>query len=72
MARPTYSADLVLKPDLDQVDALAPEREALWSRLQATTFLTDDAGPLIASNRSAAPSFTPLERAASHQNNATA
>jgi hypothetical protein len=31
-----------LRADLDQVEALAPEREALWSRLQATTFLTDD------------------------------
>jgi hypothetical protein len=40
---PAYSpTPLTLVPDLDQVEALAPEREALWSRLQATTFLTDD------------------------------
>jgi Phage portal protein len=39
---PAYSAALTLRPDLDQIEALAPEREALWSRLQAATFLTDD------------------------------
>ena len=40
---PAYSpTPLSLIPDLDQVDALAPEREDLWSRLQATSFLTDD------------------------------
>ncbi len=31
---------LTLKFDLDQVDALTPEREALWTRLDAATFLT--------------------------------
>jgi hypothetical protein len=40
---PAYSdTQLQLRADLDQVDALAPERDALWSRLQAATFLTDD------------------------------
>jgi phage portal protein BeeE len=34
-------AELVIKPDLDQVEALAPEREALWTRLEAASFLTD-------------------------------
>jgi SCP1.201-like deaminase len=29
-------------PDLDQVEALAPEREALWTRLEGASFLTDD------------------------------
>ena len=33
---------LELKPDLDQVEALAPEREALWTRLESASFLTDD------------------------------
>lgn len=33
---------LRLVPDLDQVEALAPEREALWRRLEAASFLTDD------------------------------
>ena len=32
----------MLRPDLDQVEALAPEREALWTRLEAASFLTDD------------------------------
>ncbi len=36
------SAGLQLRPDLDQVEALSGEREALWRRLQAATFLTDD------------------------------
>jgi len=33
---------LELRPDLDQVEALASERDVLWSRLNAATFLTDD------------------------------
>ena len=39
---PAYGGNLTLQPDLDEVQALSPERDALWSRLQATTFLTDD------------------------------
>jgi len=31
---------LVLKPDLDQVEALSGEREALWARVGASEFLT--------------------------------
>lgn len=31
---------LTITPDLDAVDALNPEREALWSRLDTATFLT--------------------------------
>ena len=33
---------LALQPDLDDIPALASEREALWSRLEKSTFLTDD------------------------------
>jgi HK97 family phage portal protein len=33
---------LELRPDLDQIEALAPERDALWKRLESTSFLTDD------------------------------
>jgi HK97 family phage portal protein len=29
-----------LKPDLDQVEALAPDRDALWKRINEATFLT--------------------------------
>jgi hypothetical protein len=40
---PAFSqTPLKLAPDLDEVEALAPEREALWSRLEKTTFLTND------------------------------
>src|SRR5262245_49442769 len=48
---------LELRPDLDAVPALSLEREALWSRLNAATFLTPDEkraavgyGPLAASD----------------------
>jgi len=33
---------ITLVPDLDQIEALSPEREALWTRLEKATFLTDD------------------------------
>ena len=33
--------DLVLKPDLDQVPALAAERDAQWARVANADFLTD-------------------------------
>jgi HK97 family phage portal protein len=33
---------LELRPDLDQIEALASERDALWKRLEAASFLTDD------------------------------
>ena len=39
---PAYTATkLTLKLDLDAVEALSPEREALWARLDKSTFLTD-------------------------------
>lgn len=37
---PAYGGKLELKPDLDAIDALAGEREALWSRLERASFLT--------------------------------
>ncbi len=39
---PAYGAALELRPDLDGIDALSPERDALWARLEKTTFLTAD------------------------------
>jgi phage portal protein BeeE len=33
---------LELRPDLDAIEALSTEREALWSRVGSATFLTDD------------------------------
>ena len=38
---PAYGGELRLAPDLDQVEALSPEREALWARLEKASFLTD-------------------------------
>ncbi len=35
-------ARIRVEPDLDAVVALQPERDALWARLSAATFLTDD------------------------------
>ena len=37
---PAYGAPLELRPDLDAIEALSPEREALWSRIDKATFLT--------------------------------
>ena len=37
---PAYGAPLSLRPDLNQVEALASERDALWARLDKATFLT--------------------------------
>ena len=41
--RPTLHSDvphLELRPDLDAIEALSTEREALWARLEKATFLT--------------------------------
>jgi HK97 family phage portal protein len=38
---PGYSGSLTLKPNIDDLDALASERDAQWARLNAATFLTD-------------------------------
>jgi hypothetical protein len=37
---PAYGASLDLRPDLDAIEALSPEREALWTRVDKATFLT--------------------------------
>ncbi len=39
---PAYGSVLEVRPDLDSVEALNPEREALWARLDAASFLTED------------------------------
>jgi HK97 family phage portal protein len=51
---PAWGEALVLKADLDQVEALSPEREALWARLEAASFLTED-------EKRAAVGYGPLE-----------
>lgn len=37
-----YGAGLRLEPDLDRIDALSAEREALWRRVSAASFLGED------------------------------
>ena len=37
---PAYGAPIDLRPDLDAIEALATEREALWARIDKATFLT--------------------------------
>ena len=39
---PAYGGGLELRADLDAVEALSAERDALWSRLGAAVFLTND------------------------------
>jgi HK97 family phage portal protein len=39
---PAYREALRLEPDLDAIEALADERESLWRRVSAATFLTED------------------------------
>ncbi len=39
---PSLGEGLRLAPDLDQVEALAPERESLWKRVNDAAFLSDD------------------------------
>ncbi|GGK29873.1 phage portal protein [Salinarimonas ramus] len=39
---PAFGGDLALEPDLDAIEALSEERESLWRRVSAASFLTDD------------------------------
>ena len=39
---PAFGGELRLAPDIDAVEALSPEREALWARVGLADFLTDD------------------------------
>ncbi|WP_210485614.1 phage portal protein [Microvirga antarctica] len=39
---PEAGAPLALHPDLDAIEALSTERESLWRRVSAATFLSDD------------------------------
>lgn len=39
---PAWESAVDLHPDLDAIEALQPEREALWRRLEETSFLSDD------------------------------
>ncbi|RIK87101.1 MAG: phage portal protein [Hyphomicrobiales bacterium] len=39
---PRFGAELRLEPDADRIDGLAAEREALWARVGAADFLSDD------------------------------
>ena len=37
---PAYGAPIELRPDLDAIEALSTEREALWTRIDKASFLT--------------------------------
>jgi HK97 family phage portal protein len=39
---PAFGGGLRLEPDLDAIEALAPERESLWRRVGGASFLSDD------------------------------
>ncbi|MGF1650365.1 MAG: phage portal protein [Hyphomicrobiaceae bacterium] len=39
---PAYDRPFILRPDLEGVDALSSERDALWQRLQAVSFLDEN------------------------------
>jgi hypothetical protein len=63
---PGYNEPLTLRPDTDSIDALSSEREALWTRLEKASFLTNDEkraaigyGPLP-TNQTTATKFNPL------------
>ena len=56
LAERATSDALNLLPDLDSVEALSSEREALWARLERTTFLT-------ANEKRAAVGYEPIEPA---------
>ena len=65
---PAFGDTLDLRPDLDQLPALAPEREALWSSLEKTSFLTDNEkraligyGPRPPENPAAKANFNPTQ-----------
>ncbi len=53
---PAYGGGVELRPDLDQVEGLSAEREALWARLNAATFLT-------ANEKRAAVGYGPVDAA---------
>ena len=38
---PAWAEVVELRPDIDTIDALQPEREALWRRIEAASFLSD-------------------------------
>ena len=51
---PAYGTSLDLKPDLDQIEALTAEREALWARIEKVSFLT-------LNEKRAAVGYAPIE-----------
>ena len=51
----TYGAGLILKPELNNIDALATERDARWQRISKADFLT-------VSEKREALGYGPLEK----------
>ncbi len=56
---PDTAPPLELRPDIDAIEALSMEREALWARLERTSFLTQD-------EKRAAIGYGPMDNGASH------
>jgi HK97 family phage portal protein len=54
---PAWHSNLELRPDLDQIEALTSEREALWARIEKVSFLT-------LNEKRAAVGYAPLEETA--------
>ncbi len=51
---PAWNSSFELRPDLDQIEALTSEREALWARIEKVSFLT-------LNEKRAAIGYAPLE-----------
>jgi phage portal protein BeeE len=65
---PAYPGEISLEADLDQVPALAAERDQLWKRISEASFLSDDekreavgydAAVLASGTRCAKPALEP-------------
>jgi hypothetical protein len=54
---PAWSTTVELRPDLDQIEALTAEREALWARIEKVSFLT-------LNEKRAAVGYAPIEEPA--------
>lgn len=61
-----FAADIAIEPDLDAVEELAEDREALWRRVLAAGDLLTDAEKRVALGYPPAPSPEPAREAASH------
>ena len=59
---PRYGGNLLLKPNLDGLPALASEREALWAMLEKASFLTTDEKRAVAGYSPLPPQDPPVAK----------